>query len=120
MSRAVFNRATHFSIVWGITLALLTLMEWRSLDRDPLGQKILTPFIEREVRVRVVDAAPAVAEQAGTLPPADEGPDGALQYEVELHFNGPLFLLVFFAPVLLFHGIGWLGSRAGRRGAGSG
>ncbi len=102
-----FNRSTHFSIVWGVTLAVLTLLEWRTLDRDPIGHQILTPFIEREI---------SIALDPGTLDgndkfDADRPADEALRYEVEIRFNGPLFLACFFGPVLLFLGIGKLAAR---------
>jgi hypothetical protein len=106
-----FNKATHFSIVWGVTLAVLTLLEWRSLDRDPLGHQILTPFIEREVTVHQLPR-----QDGQLLDFSDEAPPEAAsktQYEVEFHFNGPLFLLCFFGPVLAFQGLGWLARRYG-------
>ena len=96
-----FRRATHLSVVWGVTLSVLTLIEWRGLDRDPLGQPLFLPFIEREVRA--VPAPVPPAEFAG----ADLDEQAALHYEVLIDFNGPLFLLCFFGPVLLFFGIGW-------------
>jgi hypothetical protein len=103
-----FSRATHLSIVWGVALAALTLLEWRSLDRDPLGHQIMTPFIERKVTIGLAGDAPIdpleeKREQAG---PAEPG----LQYEVEFDFNGPLFLACFFGPVLVFQGLGLLAS----------
>jgi hypothetical protein len=107
MNRPVFNRGTHFSIVWGVTLAVLTLVEWNSLDRDPLREEILVPFIQREVSVSV-EAAETPREPGAAT---DEEPEGVLQYEVEFRFNGPLFLAYFFGPVLAFQGIGWLASR---------
>ena len=112
-----FNRATHFSIVWGVTLAVLTLIEWRSLDRDPIGQQILTPFIEREISVDVTRDGAQPEIDFGADTPADDDPQNGLQYTVELHFNGPLFLACFFGPVLLFQGIGWLAARAARSDA---
>jgi len=109
-----FNRATHLSIVWGVTLAVLTLIEWRSLDRDPIGQQILTPFIEREISVDVARDTAQPEIDFGADAQADDDPQNGLQYTVEIHFNGPLFLACFFGPVLLFQGIGWLAARAGR------
>ncbi len=106
-----FNKATHLSIVWGVTLAVLTLLEWRSLDRDPLGHQILTPFIEREVTVhRPTPADGQLLDFSDDAPP-EQAP--ATRYEVEFHFNGPLFLLCFFGPVLAFQGLGWLARRYG-------
>lgn len=109
MGPSDFNFATHLSIVWGVTLAILTLLEWRSLDRDPMRKQILSPFIEREISVRLVGTG-AVAETVfedplETLP--DE-PEPGLQYVVEFGFNGLLFLACFFVPVLAFHALGWL------------
>ena len=40
MSEPRFNGATHMSIVWGVTLAILTLLEWNSLDRDPMRKRV--------------------------------------------------------------------------------
>ena len=108
-----FSRATHLSLVWGVTLAVLTLLEWRSLDRDPLGHQILTPFIEREVTVSVAGAESAEGLEFDEEEESDA--DAVLRYEVEVHFNGPLFLACFFGPVLAFQGLGWLGARARSR-----
>ncbi len=111
MSRPVFNRGTHFSIVWGVTLAVLTLIEWNSLDREPMREEILVPFIERRVSVSVGEehAPPEPGGIAGEGTDADSR--GVLQYEVEIDFNGPLFLAYFFGPVLAFQGIGWVAGR---------
>ena len=106
-----FTKATHHSIVWGVTLAVLTLLEWRNLDRDPLGHQILTPFIEREVTVHQLPR-----QDGQLLDFSDDAPSRAVpttRYEVEFHFNGPLFLLCFFGPVLAFQGLGWLARRYG-------
>lgn len=103
---------THLSIVWGVTLAVLTIIEWRSLDRDPVGQQIMLPFIEREISVAPVTAA---GDTPVTALDPSSALDGPVRYEVEFHFNGPLFLTSFFVPVLIFHGGGWLLSRARRR-----
>ncbi len=100
-----FGRATHLSIIWGVTLAVLTTLEWRAIDRDPLGHQPLTPFIQREVNVSVVPENPS---QAREFAAEDEPP---LRYEVDVQFNGPLFLLCFFGPILLFQGLGWLTTR---------
>ena len=104
-----FGRATHLSIIWGVTLAVLTLMEWRALERNPLGHEIMTPFIERDVKVSVQES------DAGGLPDFEReqatGPSEHLRYEVALDFNGPLFLACFFGPVLVFHGLGLLANR---------
>lgn len=114
MNNFNFNRATHFSIVWGVMLAFLTLLEWRGLDRDPLNQQILSPFIERDVTVSVREPAGYNELDFNDGASREEPPDSALQYEVEINFNGPLFLACFFAPVLVFHGIGWLVARIKR------
>ena len=111
-----YRRATHFSMVWAITLAVLTIIEWRGLDRDPVGQPLMLPFIEREVTV-ALDAKPITGMQFAE---GQEEEQAAPNYEVEIRFNGPLFLLCFFGPVLLFFGIGWGGrylqERADREG----
>ena len=104
-----FSRATHLSIIWGVTLAVLTLMEWRALERNPLGHEIMTPFIERDVTVSVQES------DASGLPDFEReqatGPSEHLRYEVALDFNGPLFLACFFGPVLVFQGLGLLAAR---------
>ena len=46
-----YSRATHFSIVWGIALAIMTLVEWHSLERNPVTQEIISPFIQRNIDV---------------------------------------------------------------------
>lgn len=97
MSYSGLNRATHFSVVWALTLVIVTVLEWHSLDRDPLSREIMSPFIGREVTI-----VPAPA--SGALIP---GPI-ALQQQVTFHFDGPLFLACFFGPVLVFHGIAYL------------
>lgn len=100
MDRPAYGTARHLSIVWAVTLAALTLFEWRNLERDPLGREILSPFIHREITV----IAP---NDGGTADIFTDEPELAqgLRYEVEFHFNGPLFLLCFFGPIGLFHGI---------------
>ena len=97
MDKTRFTFATHLSIVWGVTLAIITLLEWHSLDRDPMRKQILSPFIDRSISA-VVDK-----ESAGST-----GREPELRYLVEFKFKGLLFLLYFFAPVLAFHAIGWL------------
>jgi hypothetical protein len=111
MSKTAFKPATHFGIVWGVMLVFITLVEWRGLDRDPLGQEILSPFISRHVSVNVSESAPAQELEFSDEQPLGEEVDGALQYAVDIQFNGPLFLACFFGPVLLFHGIGLLLAR---------
>lgn len=111
MTKSVFKLATHLSIAWGVTLAVLTLLEWRSLDRDPMREQILTPFIEREISVKLDQSAPPDELDFSTLDQREQSADAALQYIVEFHFNGPLFLAVFFMPVLAFHGLDWLVAR---------
>lgn len=102
MKNTAFSRATHFSIVWGVSLAVITVLEWNSLDRNPVSQEILSPFIERTIKVEV--AAAPVPDIGGSVSPQAE-PDAALNYEVSFHFNGLLFLACFFVPVLIFHGL---------------
>jgi hypothetical protein len=100
---------THLSLVWGVTLAVLTIIEWRSLDRDPIGQQVFLPFIEREISVlpaTISGNAPEASRDAASML------DGPVRYEVEFHFNGPLFLACFFVPVMVFHGGAWLLARA--------
>ena len=105
MSEPAFKISTHLSIAWGVTLAILTLLEWRSLDRDPMQQQILTPFIERVITVQQGGATPASRlDYSEASPQVDPGDDN-LQYIVQLDFNGPLFLACFFIPVLAFRGI---------------
>lgn len=110
-----YNRATHFSIVWAVTLAILTMVEWRNLEQDPLERQILSPFIQRDITVSM--AQTAAGDEFDTR---EADAQNALQYEVAFHFNGPLFLLCFFGPILLFHGIARLWSRLGKSGSASG
>jgi hypothetical protein len=105
-----YNRATHFSIVWAVTLAVITLVEWHGLDRDPVKQEIFSPFIERTIAVSVEESAAPAGESAGTFA-QEESADAVLRYDVEISFNGPLFLACFFAPILLFQGLGMLWNR---------
>lgn len=105
MKPALYNRATHFSIVWGVTLAVLTLLEWHSLDRDPVRHEIISPFIERTLSVSL-ENGPAADEPVLIEPDASQ--DAVLRYDVDIKFNGPLFLACFFGPVLVFQGIGLL------------
>lgn len=111
MSSSSFNRATHFSIVWAVTLSIITLVEWHSLDRNPLGQDIYSPFISRTVAIKVGGAEQQPELQFAGDPVSMDSANKDLQYEVEIKFNGPFFLAVFFIPVLLFHGIGLLIAR---------
>ncbi len=112
MTNKQFNSATHFSIVWGVTLAVITLLEWHSLDRDPVRQEIISPFIERTMTVTVAnETRPA---ERTILPGNEESPDAKLNYEVEFNFKGPLFLACFFLPVFLFHSLAMLWHRIRR------
>jgi hypothetical protein len=114
MIEPTINRATHFSIVWAVVLAVLTLVEWHGLDRDPMSEQIFLPFIEREITVPLT--RPNITTQLGTtsgdLPMNNSQPN--LQTQVEITFNGPLFLAYFFGPVLIFHAIGLLVARIRR------
>ncbi len=105
-----YNRATHFSIVWGVALAVMTLVEWHSLERNPVTQEIISPFIQRNIDVSLANAV-SPADASGGLVDAEDSADAILRYDVELKFNGPLFLACFFGPVLLFHAIGLLWRR---------
>ena len=80
-------------------------MEWHSLDRDPVRHEIISPFIERTLSVSL-ENGPAADEPALIEPDASQ--DAVLRYEVDIRFNGPLFLACFFGPVLVFQGIGLL------------
>lgn len=111
MHEPVINRATHFSIVWAVVLAVLTLVEWHSLDRDPMSERIFLPFIERNIELLYPDAnlTDRVEAAADDLPVTPAQP--RLQTQVEISFDGPLFLAYFFGPVLMIHGIGLLFSQ---------
>ncbi len=111
MSEPRFSGATHMSSVWGVTLAILTLLEWNSLDRDPMRKQILSPFIEREITVQVDDPSSSGLEDQGLAPSSVSGDDTGISYYVEFSFNGPLFMACFFTPVLVFHGVAWLLAR---------
>jgi hypothetical protein len=102
------NRATHFSVVWAVVLAVITLVEWRSLDREPMSEQIFLPFIEREVKISIsgVNTEEQPASISGDLP--GTGSRENLQTHVQIGFNGPLFLVYFFGPIMIFHGIGLL------------
>ena len=108
MNKPGYGAARHLSIVWAVTLAILTLMEWRNLERDPLEREILSPFIQREITISRGEGLAPVDQLA--MQGADLEIPG-VRYEVEFHFNGPLFLLCFFGPVLLIYGIAHLIAR---------
>lgn len=114
MTEPALNRATHFSIVWAMVLAILTLVEWRSLDRDPMSEQIFLPFIEREITLSVSD--PAIPEQLGAseIELHSENVRPELRTEVQIAFNGPLFLVYFFVPILSFRAIAALYQRLRR------
>ena len=87
---------SHMSIVWGIVLALITILDWNSLEKDPLNEQILTPFITREVSVVF-----GGGESGGELPVSYDPPQ--LHYQVDLSFDGVQFLAYFFGPIVLFY-----------------
>lgn len=106
-NRESYSIAARLSIVWAVTLSILTIIEWRQLDRDPLEREILSPFIERQITVHVGQSAYTADEFKKSTASSPEQADKA-RFEVEFHFNGPLFLLCFFAPVAAFHGVSGL------------
>ena len=111
MIEPALNRATHLSIVWAVVLAVLTLVEWRSLDRDPMSEQIFLPFIERKItlsRAKQITSK-QLGQTAGSVSEANAQRN--LQTNVEIKFNGPLFLTYFFVPILTFHTIGLLYAR---------
>ena len=114
MSKPVVNRAAHLGIAWAVALAVITLVEWNSLDRDPIGQEIFSPFISREISLNTIEMDASDPLDFSTESERDEGATNGLQYEVEFFFNGPLFLACFFGPVLVLHGIGLLAGRIKR------
>ena len=103
MNAGAFNRASHFSVVWAVMLSFITIVEWRSLDRDPLKAEILSPFITRHIEIVAGTASVDNAQPKNSL---QEQPTTGPQTTVELGFNGPLFLACFFIPIILFHGVG--------------
>ena len=103
VNKPILNLAAHFSIVWGITLAVVTTLEWYNLERKPLDHEILSPFFERRVQVSIERQLPQATADIPEFSEMAE-PDAALRYDVSLDFNGPLFLVCFFTPVLIFHG----------------
>ena len=107
MSGPVYGGARHLSIVWAVTLAILTLVEWRQLDSDPLNREILSPFIERQVSIRPGQPGVAV-DGIDDFPVVADVDTSKTSIEVEFHFNGPLFLLCFFGPVAVFYGVALL------------
>lgn len=114
MKPTTFTVATHLCIVWGIALATITLVEWYSLDRDPVRQEILSPFIERTLAVSVEGNADRPKGIAGASD-RENSADAVLRYDIEISFNGPLFLACFFTPMLIFQAVGLLLNRI-RRG----
>ena len=114
MNESPINRATHFSIVWAVVLAILTLVEWRSLERAPTKEEIFLPFIERKISLSLKEAGTAEEFGLSTGEQSGVNAESGLQTEMEIDFNGPLFLACFFGPVLVFHGIGLLSARLGR------
>lgn len=111
MIEPTLNRATRFSIVWAVVLAVLTLVEWRSLDRDPMSEQIFLPFIEREITLSRADSntTKQLGTTEGNFP--EKNVRRNLQTEVQIGFNGPLFLFYFFGPILIFHTIDLLFAR---------
>ena len=114
MSTPAINRASHLGIAWAVALAVITLVEWNSLSRDPIGQEIFLPFITREITINAMEAGPSDPLDFDTMNAEGEGASDGLQYEVEFIFNGPLFLAYFFGPVLVLRGIGLLVGRIKR------
>lgn len=104
--KTLLNTPTNMSIVWGITLALITILDWNTLEKNPVSEDILTPFISRHITVATIDS-PAVAE----IPGQSTTSSPQLQYQVELKFNGPLFLVCFFLPPAIFFGLARLGRK---------
>jgi len=111
MSKFAFNPAIHLSIAWGVTLAIITLVEWNSLDRDPMREQIFTPFIQREISMTMGEEVANNIIDFESVEREAKTPTASTQTTVKFHFNGPLFLVCFFIPVLAFHGIGWLMAR---------
>ncbi|GAA5317576.1 MAG: hypothetical protein AseanaTS_27810 [Candidatus Pelagadaptatus aseana] len=107
--KTFLNTPTNMSIVWGITLALITLLDWNTLENNPMTEEILTPFISRHITLAAIPDAPATEIPGQPQPPATLH---QLQYQVELEFNGPLFLLCFFLPPALFFGLAALSRKA--------
>jgi hypothetical protein len=105
----MFNRATHFSIVWAMVLAVLTIVEWNNLDRDPMTEQIFLPFIERDIQLSMTNTAATgeLGNPDSDVPEISSGNVGnSVQTVVEIDFNGPLFLAYFFGPILIFHAVG--------------
>ncbi len=102
MSRPILNVTNNMSIAWGMVLALVTILDWNSIERNPLEEEIFTPFISREVTVLTLDTDD-VSVPGSQIP---------YQYNVELKFNGPLFLLYFFGPPAVLFLIGRVIGRA--------
>ncbi len=103
-----FKLSTHLSIAWGITLAILTVIEWNSLGREPMRADILSPFIERVVTLQLDSGSTPQVIEFDEATRQQSTPGTGTRLEVEFLFNGPLFLACFFLPVLLFNGLEWL------------
>tara|TARA_R110002073_G_scaffold285405_1_gene449811 strand:- start:198 stop:551 length:354 start_codon:yes stop_codon:yes gene_type:complete len=111
MTEPGLNRATHLSIVWAVVLAVLTLVEWNGLEREPMSEQIFLPFIEREITLSTTQADTSPQAGAADVGVSGEGAPRILQTYVQIDFNGPLFLVYFFVPVVIFHATGMLWSR---------
>lgn len=110
-----FKLSTHLSIAWGITLAILTVIEWNSLGREPMRAEILSPFIQRVITVTMDNGStPQVVNFSDAAQKQATQGDGT-RLEVEFLFNGPLFLAFFFIPVLAFNGLEWLLGKLNRK-----
>lgn len=92
-------------------LAIITLVEWNSLGRDPMAPQILSPFIGRDI---------TIYDAAGSAPKPVEFQE-ALQHSVATHnssrievafvFDGPFFLLCFFTPIVVFRAMGCIATK---------
>ena len=67
MSQPLLSVTNNLSIVWGIVLAFITILDWNTLNRDPANEDILTPFITREITLLVPESENdiPVASEAG-------------------------------------------------------
>jgi hypothetical protein len=110
MATAPVSLASRFSLVWAAVLTVITMLEWGGLDREPLKEQILSPFIERTITLQPRGASQPGDVQVNNAPqPPDTG--APLEYHVDFGFNGPLFALYMFAPIVVIHGIGLLAGK---------
>lgn len=102
-----FSTIKSLCIVWGVMLAFITIMDWNTLEKNPIDEEILTPFITREITLVATDNQydSELSMQERKVEP---------QYQVEIGFDGIKFLMYFFGPILIIYSVGQLLGKAGK------